>query len=685
MNDDSDESEYVDDNASGSDTRAARGKTAKVKKALKKDPKVNSEAARGSSAAVEDLTDTANHDGSHSTTTTTTKSVLRSYRDHLNSTILEIAGNEEDFNNHDTLEPSQIGASLWTTQEKNKFFTTLKSCGPGNLLALATAVGTKSQPEIKAYILLLQQGVGELQAKSRLELASADLPAAAEISAECLRAEEAAAAVLEAKARAVEEEREKIRWGEEDWLIDEDVAAAFDAKYEEQDNATEQDETVEDDANADSTARTSNSPNNSPPPTPLQLLKASTLLQLSRTVFMNSRDPSSNWHSLIEEEEEYHSQQQRQGPSIRRTALSDLHNLTVSLTRRLMQVSIFQALSRLRASSDPRVQPNVHVFDVVAARETLGLKAGGAEYWARAVAKSGVDVYADAKRFRAESGRRGTKFGYRLSEEELRVELRIPGLGSVKRGDGTSISKEEEDDDDDIDLDLEDPDSDAYTETGSSDEQSLHSDDNNDDGDDDDEDLSDKQDGDRHRRTGSKNRPLHPRKRPLSPASFAKAETRHLETLDRAKSTAEENRLRSILGLESLPDTKKEEQRLEFPYKQAKGGKGSGDVSWWGDGVEYRAVWEQGGGLPGKEEFERMGIEGGRRRKRRRLMMGGGERVGEKVGGVEGVEGSGGEEDEEEIVEGEDDGDDVVEGEGEQEEPEEEGNESGSGSDEGDQ
>jgi RNA polymerase I-specific transcription initiation factor RRN5 len=594
MNDDSDESEYADDNASGSDARNIGGKPEKAKRTLKKKHGVKSESAREASAIAEEHAEVS-VPGHHSTTP---KSVLRSYRDHLNSTVLEITGNDTD-ENHDRLETSQIGASFWTTQEKHRFFTALQSCGPGDLLRLATAVGTKSEPEIKAYILLLQQGAKELQAKSRFELASADLPAAVEIGVECLQAEEAAAGALEAKARAVEEENEKVRWNEEHWLLDEDVAAALDAQYEdavEDHDAAEHDDPVEGNANADPADHTNGKTDNTPP-TSLELLKASALLQLSRSVFMNSKDLASNWHTLTENDPEG-----RLSPSIRRTALEDFHNLVVSLTRRLMQVSIFQALSRLRASSDPRVQPNVHVFDVVAARETMGLKTGGPEYWASAVKRCGVEVYADAKKYRAEGGRKGTKVGYKLSDDELRVQLGIQILETSKHANDTSNTTEDDDDD------LEDLESDAYTDTGSSEHSVPDNEDN----------LSEYEEESRpprnHRRTGSKNRLLTSRKRPLSPASFARAKTRHLEALDRHQSTAGENELRSILELDLLPETGI--QKPDFPFKQAEVETRSED---WRDKVQYEAPWEQASGVPKKRAFELMELEGARGRKRRRV------------------------------------------------------------------
>jgi len=656
MNDDSDESEYVDDHESGPDIRKTGGKKSNGGKTLKKQTSKKSETNREPSAIPEDIGLAPGHSRA-----TPPKSVLRSYRDHLNSTILEITGSENgDAANHAHLEPSQMGASFWTPQEKQRLFTALQSYGPGDLLRLATAVGTKSEPEIKAYILLLQQGARELQAKSRLDLGSADLPAAAEIGLECLEAEEAAAGALEAKARAVEEGREKVKWGEEHWLIDEDVAAALDAQYEDAaeqegdghaDSAAGEHDTVENNASSEPIDRNSDESETSPP-TSLELLKASTLLQLSRTLFMNSTDPSSNWHTLAEAETNPASALALQ-PSIRRTALDDFHNLVVSLTRRLMQVSIFQALSRLRASSDPRVQPNVHGFDVVAARETIGLRAGGPEYWVRAVERCGVEVYADARKYRAEDGRKGTKIGYRLSEDELKGEFGIEVLETSKLARDTSDAIQDDDDDDDDDL--EELDSDGYTDTGTSNRSLDNSDDENNNSTDDLSDQEEKEEAEPknntkpHPHTDSKSS----RKKPLSPTSFARAETRHLELLDRTKSTASENDLRSALELDLLPE-EKNSPRPAFPFKQAQAGVEMECLDDdWRDGVAFEALWERGGGmLPRKRDFEAMGAVGeGRRgrRKRRRVLVGMGGRVAGEVEGNADV--LGGEEEEEEVEE----------------------------------
>ena len=127
--------------------------------------------------------------------------------------------------------PSQIGTSFWTTSEKHRLFAAIQSHGPGNLQALALAVNTKSEPEIKSYILLLQEGVRELDAKATQQFGPADVSAALETEPELLKAEELLATAVEERARAVEETREKQQWGEESWLIDDDAAAFFEDRY----------------------------------------------------------------------------------------------------------------------------------------------------------------------------------------------------------------------------------------------------------------------------------------------------------------------------------------------------------------------------------------------------------------------------------------------------------------------
>jgi hypothetical protein len=573
MNDDSDVSEYVDE----SDRRPAGRKTKpRAKKSgtgRSKHVNVKQEASRGSSVEREDL------DGAVNAAPSKVKSdILRSYRDLLNSNIAEVLEPTKNSGT-DALPPSQIGATFWTSNEKHQLFSAIQSHGPGNLQALALAVGTKAEPEIKAYILLLQEGVRELDTKSAQQFGPADVSAAVETEPELLETEELLATAIEERARALEEAREKQQWGEESWLIDDDVVTFLEDRYGSPNEKATKDDDAEETQHEASRATSDHEQSDSGQPSSIELLNAATFLQLSRSLFMNSINPEMNWQALAQEEE------LEQRPSIRRTAFDDFHNLVVSLTRRLMQASIFQAMCRLRASSETRLLPYVNGFDVAAASETMGLKTQRPEYWVDAVKRCGIEVYSDSKKWRTQEGRQGTKNGFKLTEDELRAEL-----GAVLP-DPTALAEDLSD----IEDDLESSDSDAYTVISSSE-------------------ISDDESAESKVTTDTRGRTLTDRRRPLSPASFDRAETKYLERIDRHNAKEHDDEYRHILGLPAMVHNFT--SKPGFPYKRAEVESRPAD---WRAVIQYEAPWEQPQGMPEKRDFDAMEVEGARRRKRRRL------------------------------------------------------------------
>jgi RNA polymerase I-specific transcription initiation factor RRN5 len=573
MNNDSDVSEYVDESDRQPVGRNARPRATKSGKVSSKNADIKQEASRGSSAERE------NRDGAVNATPQKVKSdILRSYRDLLNSNIAEVldpAGNSGT----DALPPSQIGTSFWTSNEKHRLFSAIQSHGPGNLQALAMTVGTKAEPEIKAYILLLQEGVRELDAKSTQQFGPADVSIAVETEPDLLEAEELLATAIEERARAVEEAREKQQWGEESWLIDNDVAASLEDRYGSSNAENTKNGDVEDSRHEDSRTTTDDEQSDNGSLSSTELLNATTMLQLSRSLFMNSIHPEMNWQTISREVES------EQRPSIRRTAFDDFHNLVVSLTRRLIQASLFQALCRLRASSDTRLLPHVNGFDVAAARETMGLKTQRPEYWIDAMKRCGIEVYSDSKKWRTQEGRQGTKNGFKLTEDELRAEL-----GAVLPG-TTALAE----DFSGVEDDLESSDSDAYTVVSSSEN-------------------SDDEFSEAKITTDARGRTLTDRRRPLSPGSFNRAETNYLERIDRYNAKEHDDEYRHILGLPATVHNYT--SKPGFPYKQAEVESRPAD---WRAVVQYEAPWEQPQGMPQKRDFDAMQVEGARRRKRRRL------------------------------------------------------------------
>lgn len=576
MNDDSDVSEYVDESDRQPVRSKARSKAPNSGKGRSKIGNIKREASRGLSAESEDLNGTVN-----AASQKVKSDILRSYRDLLNSNIAEVLQPTE-ISGSDALPPSQIGTSFWTSKEKDQLFAAIQSHGPGDLQALALAVGTKSEPEIKAHILLLQEGVRELDAKATQQFGPTDVSAAVETEPDLLETEELLATAIEERARVVEEAREKQQWGEESWLIDDDAAASFEDRYGSSNAETTKDGNVEDSRPETSHNTSDNEPSDKRLISSTELLNAAKFLQLSRTLFMNSIDPEMNWQTLSQEEE------LEQRPSIRRTAFDDFHNLVVSLTRRLMQASLFQALSRLRASSESRLLPYVNSFDVAAARETMGLKTQRPEYWVDAVKRCDIEVYSDSKKWRTQEGRQGTKNGFKLTEDELRAELGAVLPDTITPAEDVS----------DIEEDIDSSDSDAYTVASSSE-------------------SSDDESAEAKVTTDNRGRTLTDRRKPLSPASFHRAETKYLERIDRHNATDPDDEYRHTLGLPAI--VRNHTSKPAFPYKQAEVESRPAD---WRAVVQYEAPWEQPHGMPQKRNFDTMEMEGTRRRKRRRLVAG---------------------------------------------------------------
>lgn len=81
-------------------------------------------------------------------------------------------------------------------------------------------------------------------------------------------------------------------------------------------------------------------------------------------------------------------------PSIRYTALSDLHTLVVSLTRRIVSTTLFLTESRLRNTGGRVFHPQrtVNPCDVNTAVQSLGLSLNSKDYWAKFPRRLGFKV-----------------------------------------------------------------------------------------------------------------------------------------------------------------------------------------------------------------------------------------------------------------------------------------------------
>ncbi|KAJ9661480.1 hypothetical protein H2201_006511 [Coniosporium apollinis] len=252
------------------------------------------------------------------------------YRKLLNDEILDARKRYGDAPTN-VLEDSQIGVSVWTASEKNVFFSALARLGRHDCSGIASAVGTKSELEVRGYLLLLEEGLAEVrfrEPKSLLRFRA--IPAAIELSEACCEELEKLGDVLSQEQRALEEKNEENRHGSF-WLLDPGAAQELESCYkqESQSNPEEpitQNEQADDVTESDGPQATKPLSDNRAASDALDALPAARLLkprawlELSARVFMNSGDQrsSTNWQAIAEPGKE---------PSIYHTAFSDFHRL----------------------------------------------------------------------------------------------------------------------------------------------------------------------------------------------------------------------------------------------------------------------------------------------------------------------------------------------------------------------
>jgi RNA polymerase I-specific transcription initiation factor RRN5 len=130
------------------------------------------------------------------------------------------------FEVHETARDStsQIGLSLWTPKEKAVFFAALERLGRDNLPGIARATGTKSAPEIRDFLLTLQDAAVE---RGDTKLTLRDIPAAIDLAPACNQQLERAADALAWYQERHEASLEQERYGEY-WLITPHIADDID-------------------------------------------------------------------------------------------------------------------------------------------------------------------------------------------------------------------------------------------------------------------------------------------------------------------------------------------------------------------------------------------------------------------------------------------------------------------------
>lgn len=303
------------------------------------------------------------------------------YRRLFNSTVKEIASNKSlSSETEDPLQESQIGITLWSSEEKGAFFRALASRGRQDVRGIASDIGSKSESEVHVYSDMLYKAAVEEQINgNRKSLPdTSKLEATLEVRGDCCAALDLAAEALSAFQQNEEEKAEKKRHKDLALLtprIARWVERCITVAGGGQEEVSRQLPAAD-------------------------LLNLMNFLALSKRFFMNSVIAEDNWRSYIG--------RKNKTPSMMYTAFSDFHALSISITHRLVQSSLFFAMSRLRAmSASGRYLPRAHVRrrDVIAALNVLGMKTDAKAFWARAARKCKLRVY-DKVRHRQVFGKR---------------------------------------------------------------------------------------------------------------------------------------------------------------------------------------------------------------------------------------------------------------------------------------
>ncbi|KAK5112340.1 hypothetical protein LTR62_004303 [Meristemomyces frigidus] len=531
-------------------------------------------------------TNSARADDTHGDGPDVRKGSGRRYRDLINLAISEVA--ETSRPPDEPLGPSQVGASYWTSLEKELLFCTLQKTGRTNLRALRRAIETKTEAEIGVYLALLGDGLDETAFNRSRKEEYLHVPAAFEIDRELEARLDDAADSLRRKIELRDDDQEQERYGD-DWLVDEKLAAHIESQIEVL-------EDVADSAQQPVSASGVQGTQSDVQPA-YELLSPAIMLHLSSTLFMNaSLGSEQNWRELLP------SDGSLDGPAMYRTAFEDLHNLVVSLTRRLVQASLYQASSRLRANDASRTNwhpsADVREVDVRSVVDILGVRPSCGSYWTSFPERSGMDVYTGIKKYR--DGRQTSKNGVQLTPHEIRFEL----------SGGSALLPNVNADDERAEVTLSDYDSDDLTSTSSSDSASV-SDAYDDEGSDDQKDQVLIFSMDEHRVSAK-------RKRQQSPSALLETETLYLEHIDQEASKEEQNRLLQLLG--EAPT------RLlatsEVPARPSILFNDSNTPGTWTEKTRFQSLWERNDGEVPESAFVAMGVAGVAGREKRRKLLG---------------------------------------------------------------
>ncbi|KAJ9292845.1 hypothetical protein DTO271G3_8420 [Paecilomyces variotii] len=297
-----------------------------------------------------------------------TKEAIESYRHMLTDMINDVSAGPQ-FHEGETHHPSQNGAVTWSSSEKDVFFNVLATKGMNGIREISGTIGTKSELEVLDYIKLLQAGLEHqhLLERHTRSIVLGDVPAAVEVSPECCEALDEFAEILALEEQASEDIAGRKKH-HDNWIIDREKAEQIEQQQLEIQNTS--------DKQAESSIALSAS-----------LLNISKWIKLSERCFMNFGGSriEDNWVNIAYADE---------SPSLTSDAFADFYALAVSITRRLVQSSIFFAMSRIRdvSWSNREISRVVRLRDVRAALDVLNMKSDTFDFWIGAARRCSLEV-----------------------------------------------------------------------------------------------------------------------------------------------------------------------------------------------------------------------------------------------------------------------------------------------------
>lgn len=561
------------------------------------------------------------------------------YRDYYNDVVEELAN--PLLSRTANLPSSEIGVIEWTPLEKEILFRRIATLGRDNIKAVAEAIRSKSETEVRQYLTLLDQGRAEGNVTLSLPVFSAaDVPAAFEVSKQSEDVLEEYADGLAQYQRWSDQKREKKRHGDY-WLLTEDVAE----KIEVQVIAREQSRSKQDvraaeehgqEKSRDDQGRgileNANSQGEQEilDEAPLEhqnperqqgelideldvpaaeLLDLPAWLRLSQLFMYQSPTSTENWNDFVTTPDET--------PSMYHTTFQDFYNLTTSLTRRLVQASIFQAMTRLRARDKNQPSAVVNSTDVRTASDILDLKRDRRKFWGSVPRRHGLRVYERGAKFSKGQSRSGVELGLDEAEERLGV-ARTVSTNPDSDADVMQTIEDGAEHEDVLDPDQYYQDSELWTEASENDEEEPVTE-------------QDPQDNQQPDASGDEDDPTYHvtydeesqearhrqrRRKGQMERNFQRVHDAYLEAMDREMSRVEEIQLWD--DLEIPPPTAIKDEEIEIP-RQPVIKRRLSDTANWRDRTEYQALWERGFDAVQPEEFAKMQERGEQGRKRRRL------------------------------------------------------------------